>query len=582
MPARWNIRPASDGAARLAESIGLHPMLGQLLVNRGVTGADDANRFLSRKLTGLHDPEQLPGADDAAERLHRAVRDGRSICIYGDYDVDGMCASAILSQALLLAGAKARCYVPDRLEEGYGLNAEALRNLKEEGIDTVVTVDCGATAAAEAEVAREIGLELIVTDHHEFDGPVPAADVLVHPRRPGGEYPFGDLCGTGVAYKLAWQFARKLSGSQMATGAFRDFLLDATTLAAIGTVCDIVPLVDENRILVHHGLLSLKDRAPLGLRQLMIVAGLADKRKLTAGDIGFTIGPRLNACGRLGQARLGVELLTTTDEDRARQIAHHLEEQNKQRQTLERRIFAEAKDMVEAERESRGGLPPAIVLASDQWHAGVIGIVASRIVERFHRPTVLIALTADRGTGSGRSIGGFHLQEALLECRDLLLKAGGHEMAAGLSIDAKNLDAFRTRLCDLAAAGIPDERLTAELNVDLEMPLHLLTTRLVDTLDAMEPFGLRNPRPLFLATGLSVVDEPRCVGGGERHLSFKVSQGRTQTKAIAFGMAERVQELMSRGGDCCIVFQPTVNEWRGRRTAELMVKDFRPGGVVAP
>ncbi|MGL5095651.1 MAG: single-stranded-DNA-specific exonuclease RecJ, partial [Planctomycetia bacterium] len=315
MPRRWLLSPPRpELIRRFAADLKVHPLVGQLLANRGLVDSEDGRKYLDRRLGNLHDPETHPGVVDAADRLYAAVQNRKQICVYGDYDVDGMCASAILLECLRLGGAQPRYYVPSRLDEGYGVNREALQRLRQEmGVEVVVTVDCGIASVDEAAEAAALGLEYIVTDHHEFARELPPAACIVHPRLPGSQYPFGDLCGAGVAFKLAWELARRFSGGRKATPAFQKLLLDMTTLAAVGTICDMVPLCDENRVLVHHGLIGLTKEPPLGLAQLIAVAALDKKSKLTAGDVGFSIGPRLNACGRLGQGRLGVELLTTRD-----------------------------------------------------------------------------------------------------------------------------------------------------------------------------------------------------------------------------------------------------------------------------
>lgn len=567
---------------RLAQGLDVHPVVGELLVNRGVDTIETGKRFLNRKLVNLHDPVLHPGVVEAADRIHAAVEQRKSICIYGDYDVDGMCATAILLECLRLGGSKPRFYVPDRLEEGYGLNREALARLKEEGVDLVVTVDCGVSSWEEAEFARGIGLTLIVTDHHEFSeqGPAPA-EVVVHPRLPGSQYPFGGLCGTGVAYKLAWELARRFSGGSKTTELFQKFLLDATSLAAVGTVCDVVPLADENRVLVHHGLRSLKAEPPMGLACLMELAGIGDKAKLDSGDLGFVLGPRLNACGRLGQARLGVELLTTKDKMRAWELARYLEEENKKRQSVERKIFSEARELAEKQYDIEDkDACPVLVLASEHWHPGVIGIVASRMVERYHRPCLMFALGDEEGAGSGRSVPGFHLQQALAACGEHLIKSGGHAMAAGARLRRKSLEAFRESFHEFARGRLAAEDLTGEIRVDVEVPLHVLNPALLASLEVLQPFGMMNPAPTMLATNLSVIGEPRKVGGGERHLMFRVNQGGKAMKAIAFGLAERTEELMARDGKCCLVFRPIISEFRGFPEVELQVKDFCAGSTV--
>jgi single-stranded-DNA-specific exonuclease len=585
----WRLLPHDSAAVeRLSAALGTGPIVAQLLLNRGLSDTAQARRFLEAALSGLHPPDWLPGVTAAAERILAAVRAGKRLCVYGDYDVDGVTGSAILLTGLKLLGATVDLYVPHRLEEGYGLNTEALRQIAASGVEMVVTVDCGIASLEEAVEAKRLGLELIVTDHHEFKDTLPDAAVLVHPRLPGTNYPFGYLSGSAVAFKLAWALAQRVCGSAKVTPRFRDYLLDSVALAALGVVADVVPLHDENRILVRHGLHRLRHTALPGLQALCAAAGLTADTPLRAADIGYKLAPRLNAAGRLGCARLVVDLLTTPRSEQALQLARYLEDQNSQRQALERRMVQEARKLIE---EQARGEDAALVLAQTGWHAGIIGIVAGRLAELYGRPALMIALptqdemqnTADGGrhvrvgVGSGRSVAGLPLHEALRACEDLLLSHGGHAAAAGFRVLPENIDAFRARICEYAAAYFPDGPPPPTLVLDAEVPLSMLTTRLLAELDRLEPYGAENRRPLFLAGGLQIQGEPRKVGGGERHLSFRVAQQGTTLKAIAWGMAERAQELMSAGGACCLAFTPRLNEWQGWRSVDLEVVDFQAG-----
>lgn len=515
-------------------------------------------------------------------RIAAAVKDGRRICVYGDYDVDGVSGSAILLGCLRLMGANADFYVPHRLEEGYGLNCDAIRQLAADGVSVVITVDCGIASLTEAALAKSLGLELIVTDHHEMKDTLPDAAVLVHPRLPGTEYPFGWLSGAAVALKLAWGLAQHACGSAKVTPRFRDFLMQAVGLAALGVVADVVPLHDENRILVGHGLKQLRQTELPGVRELCAAAGLERGAMLRASDIGFKLAPRLNAAGRLGCARLVVDLLTTTNTEQALTLARYLEEQNSRRQTVERRMVAEAREMVESQGWQDS---PALVLARNGWHAGVIGIVAGRLADAYGRPTLMIALPEQPvegepmvAGGSGRSISGFPLHKALAACDHLLVGHGGHHAAAGFRIRPDNIAAFREHFCAVAAEHFPQGPPAPTLVLDAEVPLGALTFGLLDDLDKLEPYGAENRRPYFLAGGLEVVGEPRKVGNGERHLMFRVRQQGTVLKAIGWGMAERIEELMSGGGHCALVFTPRPNVWQGYKSIDLEVTDFQAAG----
>ncbi len=563
--------------ARLGEALQLPPMVAQLLYNRGLADPESARRFLKTPFGDLHEPALLPGVAEAADRLYAAVQQGRRVCVYGDYDVDGLTGTAILWQTLRVLGAPADYYVPHRLEEGYGVNRDALEQIARAGTSVVVTVDCGITSIAEAEEARRLGLELIVTDHHEFRDRLPDASVLVHPRLPGTGYPFGGLSGSGVAFKLAWALCQRASGATKVTPQFREFLLDSVALAALGMVADWVPLQSENRIIVHHGLARLGRTTSPGLLALLEAAGLKGKADLKASDISFALAPRLNAAGRLGCARLVVELLTTTSPPRAAELARFLEKQNLERQQLERRILAEAREMLNGCDLER---TPALVLASPDWHAGVIGIVAGRLVERFARPVFLIALRDEPAVslGSGRSVPGFALHEALSACSEGLISHGGHAAAAGLKIPRSRVADFRDRFCSYASRHLVSTPAASRLVIDAEMPLSVLTPDLVEALTRLEPYGAGNPRPLFLAGPVQVLGEPRRVGKGERHLRFRVRQGpESSFPAIAFNLGDRFDDLMAEGGRCCLVFSPTFNEWQGWRSLQLEVVDFQPG-----
>lgn len=575
----WHLLPHDPAAIRrLAAALQVDPVVAQLLLNREIGEPEPARRFLESPLDGLHPPQRLPGVTQAAERLHAAVRAGQRICVYGDYDVDGLTGTAILWQALRLAGAAADFYVPNRLEEGYGVNAEALRQIARSGANLVVTVDCGIGSVAEAEEAKRLGLELLITDHHEPQAQLPDVAVRVHPRLPGLDYPFAGLSGAGVAFKVAWALCQKVSGSEKVEPRLREFLLDGVALAALGLIADVVPLHDENRIFVRHGLHRLGQAPLVGLKALLDVAGLSDKAALRADDVGYRLAPRLNAAGRLGCARLVVELLTTTSAQRAADLARFLEGQNQQRQQLERQMVKQAREMVGAV----DGLP-ALVLASADWHPGVIGIVAGRLAEQYGRPTLLIALRSDRpdvppeGQGSGRSACGFPLHEALRDCAEHLLSHGGHAAAAGFRLRPEAVEAFRERFLACAARhfaqGVPAPRLV----LDAEVPLSALTPGLLQALDRLEPYGAGNRRPVFLAGGLQVVGEPQRMGAGERHMSFRVRQQNAALRAVAFGMAERLDELMSQSGQCCLAFTPRINEWQGMRRVELDVIDLQAG-----
>lgn len=571
----WKLVPHDDaGIRRLAGELGVSFVVAQLLLNRGIAEPAAAKRFLDPVLSALHPPQTLPGAAAAADLVAEALREKKRIRIFGDYDADGVTGTAILVRLIEQLGGTVDFHIPHRLDDGYGLNADAIRKAKDDGVGLMVTVDCGITAVKEAVVAREVGVKLVITDHHEFRDELPAADALVHPRLPDG-YPFAGLSGSGVAFKLAWVIAQRASENERVTPELREHLMDSVGLAALGLVADVVPLLDENRIFVKHGLKRIAARPSLGLKALIETCKLKDAA-ITAEDIGYKLAPRLNAAGRLGCALLVVELLTTKSPVKAREIAECLDGFNTQRQTIERRIATQAKEMLNAGDFAK---KPAIVLGSAEWHQGVVGIVAGRLTEQFGKPTILVSLRPndEPSTGSGRSIAGVELHEVLHDCATVLESYGGHAAAAGVKVKQSKLDEFRELFCEAVAKRFPNGLPRPRLRLDSEVPLASLTFSLLKEIDKLEPYGAENAKPRFLATGLTVDGVPRRLGADERHLSFRVRQGNSLMRAIAFGMGERLDELMSHGGNCSVAFVPKVNEWQGRRTVEIEVIDFQAG-----
>jgi single-stranded-DNA-specific exonuclease len=579
MAKRWRIHAFDRAAvARLEASAGVSSVVAQLLLSRGISDPQQAAAFLDVKLSGLRDPGELPGAAEAAERIASAVGAGRRIVIYGDYDADGMTGAAVLVLCLRMLGANVGYHVPNRLDEGYGLHDEALEKLAREGAQLVVSVDCGIASVAQALTARRLGLELIITDHHELAESLPEADVLVHPRLPGCSYPFGGLSGSGVALKLAWAICQQVSSARKVPERMRNFLLQAVGLASIGTVADVVPLVDENRILVRHGLNSLKAWPTPGVAAMMRLTELDKKPALSSEDIAFTLAPRLNAAGRLGQAQLGVELLITDSDERATALAEYLHELNGSRSSLERSVYLAANKQAQEEFDPEGDA--ALVLAGVGWHAGVIGIVAGRLAEKFFRPVVLISLDqvgVKPGVGSARSIPGFALHEALAHCTEHLLGHGGHAAAAGLQIEESKLDAFRAEFCEYAASEITSATLVEELRIDGEAPFSALTHGAVQQIESLAPFGAGNRRPILCTSEVRLAEPPKRIGGGERHLSLRLEQHGVKLRAVAFGKGDWADELAQVDGPLSVAFQPVINHFRGAHRVELHLTDWCAG-----
>jgi single-stranded-DNA-specific exonuclease len=575
MTQQWRLLPHDPAlVAAFSRESGQHPLVAQLLLNRGVRSAGQVQRFLEAKRASLHEPDGLPGVAEAADRIAAAIRAGRKIVVYGDYDVDGVCGTSVLWSCLKLAGATgAEYYIPNRIDEGYGVNAEALRKLAaERKAEMVITVDCGITARAEAELARELGIELIITDHHTPGAELPRADALVHPRLPGGSYPFGELCGCGVAFKLAWQICKGFGDGKKASPHLRDFLMRSINLVALATVADVVPLEDENRVFVRHGLRGLAVEPSVGLRALMQVAGCLGKQRLSTGTLGFSLAPRINAAGRLACAMKAVEMLTTDDAERARELAEELDRCNRERQDIERRTLDEARAIIEA--SGGAGERGALVVGKEGWHPGVIGIVAGRLAEAYHRPSIVLALGGGVGQGSARSVPGFNLVEALRACSDALLTFGGHAAAAGLKLDAGAWPAFARRFDEHCRAHLTDEQRRKELVLDAEVLLGELTPAVVDQIERLEPYGIGNPKPLLLAERVRIVGDPRAVGERQNHLQLRFAQGSTTLRAIGWNLANRSGEL-TPGASCSVAFTPTINEWNGRREVQVEIKDVQ-------
>ncbi|MCS6863870.1 MAG: single-stranded-DNA-specific exonuclease RecJ [Gemmataceae bacterium] len=578
---RWHLLPHDVTAiGQLATGAKISPVLAHLLINRGIRDVATAQRFLSGDLSKLYPPECLPGVTEAAQRIVRAITQKRRLCIYGDYDVDGVTGTAILWRLLTLLEAKVEYHVPDRTLDGYGLNSDRLRELAARGVSLVISVDCGITSVAEAETAQELGLELIITDHHEMrmglDGPVlPPAAAVVHPRLPQEpSYPFEDLSGAAVAFKLAWAIAQHACGSRKVTPDLREFLLDAIGLATLGIIADVVPLMDENRILVRYGLTRIGKQPSIGLSALLkVIFEDNPPSHLTSADVGYRLAPHLNVAGRLGCARLAVELLTTASASRAETIAQQLRRLNLERQARERAYTKQALEMIERDHAQE----PAIVVASEQWHQGLVGIMANRLVDHYGKPALVIAISNDSvAQGSGRSIPGIELHRALVACSCYLEAHGGHALAAGFKIRPERIAAFRECFNRYVAQYQSTISEGHTLQLDAEVPLSSLTVKLVQELNQLEPFGAKNPPPRLLATDVKL-ESPQLIGQKEpkRHVAFLVRQGQTVLRCVGWDMAERIHDLLDIKKTYRIAFTPQINTWNGSSRVELNLVDLR-------
>src|SRR5262245_1904742 len=552
----WTIRPCPHRqASSLARDLGLSEITASVLVRRGYGNPDAARSFLAGEQP-LHDPFLLGDMAAAVERIRAAVAAGKRICVHGDYDVDGICATVLAVLVLRELGADVEWHLPSRFDEGYGVSGQTLERLADEGCGLVVTVDCGITAVDEVEQARALGLDVVVTDHHRPAELLPDCPIVATKT---SDYPFPELCGAGVVYKLG----------QALLGADAEFLRRHLDLVALATIADVVPLVGENRSLAISGLRTLARTQKPGLRALMKVAGV-DPATVDAGNVGFRLAPRINAAGRLGHPRAALELLLTTAADEARDLANRLEELNRDRQAVEDRILraaiAEVEGWPEAKRRRR-----AYVVWGEDWHEGVIGIVASRLVERYHRPVVLIAGTDVLWKGSGRSISAFDLHSALDSCSGFLERFGGHRAAAGLSIRPELIESFAEAFAARAELTLPPEELTATTVVDAVLPRGArLTLDLCQELGRLAPFGLGNPDVTLLAPGCELGDLAT-VGDG-KHLRFRVQRGGHDAGgAIAFGQGTKLDRYR-RQGRYDVAFRLQENHWNGTVAPQLVVR----------
>lgn len=554
----------------------------RLLRWRGVEDAATRQRFLEPKLSDLHDPRAMFGLERAAARIAESLRDGRRLAIYGDYDVDGVTASSILWRVMRIARPEAEIpiFIPHRIDDGYGLNGERLCELRADGIDLVVSVDCGVTAVEAIEAANAVGLETIVTDHHEFAkddrGTVilPPASIVVHPRHPEGGYAFGDLCGAGVAFKLAWQFAREWCGSEQVAEAFRQELVHCLALAALGTIADVVPLRDENRVIVAMGLRRLNATPIAGLRALLEQSDLVAGRSPDSEEVAFRLAPSLNACGRLGHAGEAVELFTTADHRASRDIAQRLAKQNEARRRIEKKIFDSACERA----ESLGMTGPdhrAIVLADPAWHRGVVGIVCSRLVERYGRPAVLMQTDGGLAKGSARSVDDYSILEGFEACREHLTQFGGHAAAAGLALPEESVPAFAEALAAHAATKLGPDDLMQTIRVDGDASIRELDAPTMSQIERLAPFGRSNRPPALRLAGVRISAEPRVFGKQNDHLELRVTDGRGAFMRATWWRSVEHRERLAKGVVVDLVVEPKFDSYRGGDEVIGSVKDVR-------
>jgi single-stranded-DNA-specific exonuclease len=573
---RWLLPQAVlRGHEELAASLGVPPIIAQILMARGVETDACAARFLDPQVDHLHDPFLLPDALPAVERLARAIREGEKILVHGDYDVDGVCAAALLTRVLRVLKADVDVFVPHRRVDGYDLQPETVRKAAADGVKLIVTVDCGIVAFEAALAAKELGIDLIVTDHHELHpgGDLPQALAVVNPKRPGSRYPFSGLCGTGVAYKLSCALVQHL---QVPSRAFQTTFLD---LVALATCADCMPLVDENRVFVKHGLETLRHTNKAGLKSLMRVAGL-NASTLTTRSLGFVLGPRINAVGRLDASEYALKLLLTGDASEADALAERLEAANRERQQQQERMLQDALRQAERFVDDR-----ILVLASHNWHPGIIGIVASKIAETLCRPTVMVAIDEenDSARGSCRSVEGFHVYDALNACRELLIRCGGHQAAAGFEIDPKKVEPFRQAMQEIGRRELDDDLLQPSVRIDAELPCELLNMGLAQELARLEPYGHGNHEPVFVTRSLNVLEQRRLANKAQLqvmdHLKLRLQApaSRRGVEALFWRAWPRAEECPVNGRiDACYTLQ--VQTYNDLQTLQLNLRDFSPSG----
>ncbi len=564
----WSARPHDESAGSIAESLGVSPLIADILSARGISDENEARRFLYSTVRDLYDPFLLEGMETTVKRIQTAIANYEQIVIYGDYDVDGITSISVLLKYFKHIGYPVQYYIPNRLEEGYGVNEDAVVKIAEEGTDLLLTVDCGITSVHEAQVAKSVGMDLIITDHHECQSDLPECYAIINPKQPSCSYPFDMLAGVGIAFKLV----QGLMGDD-----FFEFIDEVIDIAALGTVADVAPISDENRIITKFGLERLNETESQGLKALIEVAGVEGKT-INTGHIGFTLAPRINAAGRIGTPHLGVELLTTDDPAQASKIASELNVLNEKRQSIEKEILEEAQQYISEHINLAEEL--VIVVRGEQWHTGIIGIVASRIAEQYYRPTVILNVEDGVAKGSARSVGKFSIFDAMSSCKALFSKFGGHEQAAGVSMPMENVDDFVKQVNDYARAHLAERDLIPVLKVDGHIHGRDISYKLLDDLELLEPFGLSNPKPQFVIESLQV-DKVSMIGKEKNHLKMIVHDQNRVFDSLCFGCEDKF-EFVTHKDQVNMVATLDRNSFRGVETIQLMIKDMRKYDTQSP
>ncbi len=593
-------QPEEETCRHIGQKFSLEPAVAAVLCNRGIRDDHKVERFLHGGLDALYDPFLLKDAEKAVDRILKAAARDEKVAIYGDFDVDGLTSMHVLGRFLSSLGIECTYYVPNRLVEGYGVSADGVSKCRAQGATLLITVDCGISSVEALAYAASIGMDAIVADHHEPEPTLPRCCAVIDPKRPDCHYPFSELAGVGVVYKLCQALLEKMparyrerqrgaddtgsrspdekgdaSPTPAAAGSYlpeqpREVLGQMIDMVALGTVADLAPLVDENRLLVKAGLVELAKTRNIGLQELKAVCNV--DRRVTTYDIAFRIGPRLNAAGRMGNAESALRLLNSEDEIEAYNLASVMEKTNRNRQKTEQKILLEAEKQILTEVDLCGG--QCIVVHSQNWHQGVTGIVASRLTKKYYRPTVIISVEGDLGRGTARSIPEFHLLNGLRECREFLATFGGHRLAAGFEIHMSNFPPFRKRFEEITAEKLSPADITPKIFVDSVIDVAEVSPRLVGSLRRLEPFGEANPQPVFVSRGLFLKSPPKVVG--KRHLKIVIEGPDIPLEAIGFDMAQRREELQDTSRPFDLAYAPRMNLYRGIETLQLVIKDFQP------
>lgn len=584
---KWTVRNVKYDVEGFAKEIGVTPIVSRLLVNRDIYKVNEAKKFLNTSIDNLYEPELMLGVVEAVELMRNSIANNERVLIVGDYDVDGVISTCILYKALKRCNANVSYHIPDRVKEGYGINESIIKKASEDNIDTIITCDNGIAAIEQVKLAKKLGLKVIITDHHDIpfieteNGErqfvIPEADVVINPKQINCKYPFKSLCGAGVAYK----FIEYLYNSY---GIEKNELIDLLQFVAIATVCDVVDLIDENRIIVKKGLEIINNTNNIGLRALYKVTGLSDKT-ISVYSLGFVIGPSINASGRLEQAIWALKMLLTEDVNEAEELAEKLHELNKERQELTKEGLDKAIEIIEANNMNSDKV---LVVYLPEVHESIAGIIAGRIREKYNLPSIVLTKGHDGAKGSGRSIEEYNMFEELLKCKDILGKFGGHPMAAGMSIPIENIDLFRKRLNEVTT--LSDEDIIPKVSIDMPLPINKINYNLIDEIALLEPYGKANPKPNFGAKGLSVL-EAKVLGKDKNVLRLRLTDGKLFINGVYFGDIEGfIENVIEKYGESIcenmlnghqnsvkvdLIYSPDINEYMGKKSVQLIIQNIR-------